>query len=124
MEEKLSTRLSERKVAELVEDDEVQPGEVIGDAALAPGVLSASSRLTRSTAVNKRPRGPARMQFLAMAIAGWVLPVPVPPISTALRCWAMKAPQARSRTSASLIGVSLKVKSSRSLASGSLETVI
>jgi hypothetical protein len=28
-------------------------------------------------------------------MARWVLPVPVPPISTALRCWAMKPPTAR-----------------------------
>ena len=48
----------------------------------------------------------------------------VPPMNTALRCWAMKPPPARSRTRASLIGVSLKAKSSRSLASGSLEAVI
>ena len=31
---------------------------------------------------------PERMQLLAMAMARWVLPVPVPPTSTALRCWA------------------------------------
>ena len=29
------------------------------------------------------------MQLLAMAMATWVLPVPIPPTSTALRCWAM-----------------------------------
>jgi len=39
------------------------------------------------------------------------------------RCWVRKAPEARSRTSASLIGVSLKAKSSTSLASGSLAMV-
>src|ERR1700732_2685721 len=39
------------------------------------------------------------MQLLAMAMARWVLPVPVPPTSTALRCWAMKPPPARSCTS-------------------------
>jgi len=27
-----------------------------------------------------------------MAIARWVLPVPVPPTRTTLRCWARKAP--------------------------------
>jgi hypothetical protein len=31
------------------------------------------------------------MQLRAMAMARWVLPVPVPPTSTALRCWAMKS---------------------------------
>ena len=29
------------------------------------------------------------MQLLAIAMARWVLPVPVPPTSTVLRCWAM-----------------------------------
>src|SRR5512140_1673071 len=60
------------------------------------------------------------MQLLAMAMARWVLPVPVPPTSTALRCWAMKPPPARSLTSVWLIGVPSNWKSSRSLASGSL----
>src|SRR5215831_15613150 len=58
------------------------------------------------------------MQLLAIAMARWVLPVPMPPTSTALRCWVMKSPPARSRTSVSLIGVSSNRKSSRSLASG------
>src|ERR1044071_5626484 len=63
------------------------------------------------------------MQLLAIAMAKWVLPVPVPPTSTALRCWAMKPPPARSLTSVSLIGVPSNWKSSRSLASGSLAMV-
>src|SRR5271154_7056557 len=50
-------------------------------------------------------------------MARWVLPVPVPPISTALRCWAMKPPPARSLTSVWLIGVPSNWKSLRSLAS-------
>ena len=70
-----------------------------------------------------RQRAPPRMQLLAMAMARWVLPVPVPPTSTALRCWAMKPPPARSLTSVSLIGVLSNWKSSRSLASGSLAMV-
>jgi hypothetical protein len=57
------------------------------------------------------------MQLLAMAMARWVLAVPVPPTSTALRCWAMKPPPTRSFTSVSLIGVPSNWKSSRSLAS-------
>ena len=73
--------------------------------------------------VKKRPRDPARMQLRAMAMARCVLPVPVPPTRTTLRCWAMKPPAARSRTRASLIGVFLNAKSSTSLASGSLATV-
>jgi hypothetical protein len=52
-----------------------------------------------------------------MAMARWVLPVQVPPTSTALHCWAIKSPPARSLTSVWLIGVPSNWKSSRSLAS-------
>ncbi len=42
-----------------------------------PARVSASSWLTRSTEVKKRPRRPARMQLRAMAITACDLPVPV-----------------------------------------------
>src|SRR5450631_3318579 len=58
-----------------------------------------------------------------MAMARWLLPVPVPPTSTTLRCWAINPPPARSLTSVWLIGVPSKRKSLRSLASGSLAMV-
>src|SRR5712664_1766047 len=54
------------------------------------------------------------MQLLAMAMARWVLAVPVPPTRTALRCWAIKPPPARSLTSVWLMGVLSNWKSSRS----------
>jgi hypothetical protein len=73
--------------------------------------------------VKKRSRDPARMQLRAMAMARWVLPVPVPPTRTTLHCWAMKPPAARSRTNPSLIGVPLKAKSSTSLARGGFAIV-
>ena len=60
------------------------------------------------------------MQARAIAMARWVLPVPVPPTSTALRWWARKAPEARTRTRVSLTGVAAKANSAKSLASGSL----
>src|SRR6516162_5211176 len=63
------------------------------------------------------------MQLRAMAMARWGLPVPAPPTSTALRCWAMNPPPASSLTRVSLIGVPPNWKSSRSLASGSLAMV-
>ena len=44
-----------------------------------PERVSASSRFTRSTTLKNRPRAPSRIQARAMAIARWVLPVPVPP---------------------------------------------
>src|SRR5450755_1389829 len=58
-----------------------------------------------------------------MAMARWLLPVPVPPTNTTLRCWVINPPPARSLTSVWLIGVPSKWKSLRSLASGSLAMV-
>ena len=46
--------------------------------------------------MKKRPRAPLRIQARAMATARWDLPVPVPPISTTLRCCSRKSPPARS----------------------------
>lgn len=43
------------------------------------------------------------MQLLAIAIARWVLPAPIPPTRTTLRCWVMKPPLARSLTRVWLI---------------------
>ena len=86
MEEQLATGLGEGEVAELVEE---------------------LSLLTRSTTLKKRPRLPLRMQARAMPTARWDLPVPVPPISTTLRCCARKSPPASSRTSVSLTGLAV-----------------
>ena len=64
MEQQLPAGLGEGQIAEFVEDDEVEAGEIIGETPLAAGATSASSRLTRSTVVKKRPRDPERMQLL------------------------------------------------------------
>ena len=125
MEEQLASGLGEGQIAEFVEDDEVEPGEMIGDATLSAG---AGLGLELVDEIDGGEEPSARSAANAIARDGdctdGVLPVPVPPTNTALRCWVRKAPAARSRTSASLIGVPLKTKSSTSLASGSLETVI
>ena len=62
-----------------------------------PPRCSVSRRLTRSTTLKKRPREPLRISARAMAIARCDLPVPVPPMRTALRWSATKAPVARDR---------------------------
>ena len=85
MEEQLPAGLGEGEIAEFVEHDEVEPGQVIGDAALAAARVSVSSLLTRSTTLKKRPRAPLRMRERAMAMARCDLPVPVPPTRTTLR---------------------------------------
>ena len=66
MEEKLATGLGKGQISEFVQDDEVHPGQMLSKPALT------------------RPRAPDRMQVLAMAMAKWVLPVPIPPTSTRL----------------------------------------
>ena len=115
--------MSEGQIAEFIKNDEVQSGQLIGETALPPVAALGLEPIDEIDHVINRPREPERMQLLAMAMAKWVLPVPVPPTSTTLRCWAMKPPPASSFTSVSLIGVPSNWKSSRSLASGSLAMV-
>jgi hypothetical protein len=55
MEEQLTAGLGEGEISEFVEDDEVEPGEMIGDAARPAGSRSASSWLTRSSFENRYP---------------------------------------------------------------------
>jgi hypothetical protein len=117
MEQQLAAGLGEREIAEFVEDDEVHAGEIIGDAALPPGAGFGFEPVDEIDGGEEPATGAgadavARDGDGAMAMARWLLPVPVPPMSTALRCSVRKAPPARLRTSASLIGVSLKTKSS------------
>src|SRR5215470_15664383 len=83
-----------------------------------PARASASSWLTRSTAVKKRTRAPLRTQLAPIVIAIWLLPVPVPPISTALRWVARKPPSCSSRTSPSLTGETVKSNSARFFITG------
>ncbi|ESW78072.1 hypothetical protein X773_22060 [Mesorhizobium sp. LSJC285A00] len=109
MEEKLPAGLREGKIAEFVEDDEVEAGEVVSDTSLlAVSVLRLEP--VNENDVEKRPREPLWIKARAMAIARCDLPVPVPPMSTALRWSATKVPLASSRTRASLTGVSEKSK--------------
>ena len=48
MEQQLAAGLSEGQIAEFIENDEVEPGQVIGDTALSAVRVSVSSWLTRS----------------------------------------------------------------------------
>jgi len=57
----------------------------------------------------------SHLNSLQLAMAMWLLPVPVPPIRITLRWLSRKAPPARSRTSCSLIGVPSKVMSGHRL---------
>src|SRR4030081_2978584 len=124
VEQELAAGLSERKVAKFVKDDEVHPGQMLGDTALASVTglrLKPIDEVDYVVKATAGTRPDAASGAMAMAIC--VLPVPVPPTSTTLRCWAMNPPPARSLTSVWLIGVPSNWKSSRSLASGSLAMV-
>src|ERR1700722_9881698 len=123
MKEQLPAGLSEGQVAEFVENDEVHAREIFGEPPLPAGASFALQPIDEVDDGVEGPLAPPRMQARAIAIARCDLPVPVPPISTALRCSARKAPLARSRISAWLTGVPAKWKSSMSLASGSLAIV-
>jgi len=100
MEQQLSTSLSDGRITEFVENDEVDAGEIVGDATLAPGARFRFQPVDEIDGVEEPPRRPARMQLRAMARC--VLPVAVPPTRTRLRCCSTKPPPARSRTRVSL----------------------
>jgi hypothetical protein len=67
IEQELASGLAKAKLAEFVEDEEVEAGEIVGQPRRSARA-SASSRLTKSTVVKKRPRRPARMPLRAIAI--------------------------------------------------------
>jgi hypothetical protein len=72
VEQKLSTGLGQGQVAVFVEDDEVHPGQMLGE---LPLTSIAGLDLEPIDEVDYLPRAEARMQLLAMAIARWVLPM-------------------------------------------------
>ncbi len=124
MEEQLPSGLGEGQVAKLVEHDEVETREVLRELAGATLAALGLQPVDEVGGVEEARPGAALMQARAIAIARCVLPVPVPPTSTTLRWLARKLPEARSRTRPSLIGVSAKVKSAISFASGIRAIVI
>ena len=87
VEQKLPASLRERQIAEFIKDDEVEPGEIIGEPSLPAGPSFGLEPVDQIDGVLKnRPSDPARMQLRAIAIARCVFPVPVPPMKITLRC--------------------------------------
>ena len=72
VEQEMSARLGEERIAELAEDDEVHAGQMIGEPALA---AVAGLGLEPVDEVVEPPAGAGAVQLLAMA--RWVLPIPV-----------------------------------------------
>src|SRR6202011_2066403 len=107
-------------IAEFVEDDEVDPGQMISEPTLSCVAGLGLEPVDELDHIVETAAGAGANAASRNGDGQVGLPVPVPPTSTALRCWAMKPPPARSLTSVWLIGVPSNWKSSRSLASGSL----
>jgi hypothetical protein len=123
MKEQLASGLSKGQVAEFVENDEVHAREIFGEPPLPAGAGFTLQPIDEIDDGIEAAPGAAADAGPRNTMARCDLPVPVPPISTALRCSARKTPLARSRISASLTGVPVKSKSWMSLASGSLAMV-
>jgi len=119
----VAASLSEGQVAEFVENNEVHAREIFAELPLPAGAGFVLQPIDEVCDGVEAAPGAAADAARAIAIARCDLPVPVPAISTALRCTAKKAPFARSRIKASLTGVPVKSKSTMSLASGGLPMV-
>jgi hypothetical protein len=76
--------LGERQVAEFIEHQKIQQYRKVGEPSLAAGPGPGFQLVDQIDGKEPAARTP-RMQERAMAIARWLLPVPVPPTSTALR---------------------------------------
>ena len=123
MKEQLSTGLGEWEIAELIEHDKVETGQVIGEPPLPAGAgfalqsvdeVDDGVKAASGAAANAGPRdGYGQMRLAGAGAAD----------QDSVALLGKKAPLAGSRTSASLIGVPVKSKSSMSLASGSLAMV-
>ena len=123
MEEQLAAGLGKREIAEFVEDDEVEPGQVIGEAALAAGTGFTFQPINEvDDGVKAAPRAATDARAgdsdckVAFAGAG-------PPDQHGVALPGDEVPVASSRIRVWLVGVPVKSKSSISFASGSLAIV-
>jgi len=85
MEQQLTAGLRERQVAEFVENQEVEPGQLVGDAALAAGAGLGFEAIDEVDGGVEATASAGANAVADMATARWVFPLPVPPTSTALR---------------------------------------
>lgn len=123
VEEQLAAGLGEGQITELIEDGEVEPGQMISDSALSARASLGLELVDQIDDVVEAPPG-AGTDAAASDCDGKVgFATAGAADSTMLRCWVMKPPAARSLTKAALIGVSSKTKSLKSLARGNLAMV-
>ncbi len=85
VEQKLAAGLSERQIAKLVQDQEVEAAEQICDAALAVGASFCVELVDQVDDIEEPTPCTLGMQARAMPTARWDLPVPLPPNRTRFR---------------------------------------
>jgi hypothetical protein len=94
-EEELAAGLGEEQIVELIENDEVHAGEVIGEPTLPAAAGLDLESVDEIDDLVEPARAPARMQLRAMAVARGLFPVPgeaatylfLRPNSSALSIW-------------------------------------
>ena len=86
MEQELTAGLRKGQIAQLIENGEVQPGQMIGDAALTARPALALETVYQVDDIEEAAASAGADAGRATAMARCVLPVPVPPTRTTLRC--------------------------------------
>ena len=85
MEQQLAAGLGQGQIAEFVENEEVEPGEAIGDPALPPGARFGLQSIDQVDRGMEAATGAGADAGAGNGYGRWLFPVPVPPTSTALR---------------------------------------
>ena len=86
VEQQLPTRLRKRQVAKLVDDDQVDARQLLGETAATTRLGLGLELVDQIHGIEVARLPSSLMQLLVMPIAMWLLPVPVPPTATTLRC--------------------------------------
>jgi len=86
MEKQLATGLSERQIAEFVQNDEVETGEIISEPPLTFGTRFRFEAIDQIDSGEEAAARACTNALRAIAIARWVLPAPVLPTNTTFRC--------------------------------------
>ena len=86
MEQKLAAGLGEGQISEFVQDDEVHPGQMLGKPALTSVAGLGLEAVDEVDHIVEAAAGAAADAASCDGMARWVLPVPVPPTRTTLRC--------------------------------------
>ena len=92
----MAARLGKRQIAQFVEHDEVHAGQMVAEPALAAVASLGLEPVDQIDDVVEAAAATGSDTASSNSNGGMVFPVPVPPTRTALRCWAIELPLARS----------------------------